>query len=243
MTWNDWLGLSVCNNNYYCRAGNFCPEKIFTNFSNTYYHWKKKHYHTISVGRNICWCKISQSCPPSPRPLEKRFLHVVQIGVWNLSPWTCTHMAGADIANIVNEAALHAARHKGASVTERDFEYAIERVIAGTLLYMYHVIVMWLSCDRPPTPGMEKKSNVMSPAERRVVVFHEAGHALTGWMLEHTDPIMKVSTCCYMHVHVHVHMCLLMLCMWIGKFLIFVISVHQIYQGHHHNYSKFSSIV
>lgn len=40
---------------------------------------------------------------------------------------------------------------------------------------------------------MEKKSNVMSPAERRVVAFHEAGHALTGWMLEHTDPVMKVS--------------------------------------------------
>ena len=55
---------------------------------------------------------------------------------------------------------------------------------------------------------MEKKSNVMSPAERRVVAFHEAGHALTGWMLEHTDPIMKVSTCSYMHVHVHVlHAC------------------------------------
>jgi hypothetical protein len=41
---------------------------------------------------------------------------------------------------------------------------------------------------------MEKKSNVMSPAERRVVAFHEAGHALTGWLLEHTDPIMKVSS-------------------------------------------------
>ena len=41
---------------------------------------------------------------------------------------------------------------------------------------------------------MEKKSNVMSPAERKVVAFHEAGHALTGWLLEHTDPIMKVSS-------------------------------------------------
>ena len=40
---------------------------------------------------------------------------------------------------------------------------------------------------------MEKKSNVMSPAERRVVAFHEAGHALAGWLLEHTDPVMKVS--------------------------------------------------
>ena len=48
-------------------------------------------------------------------------------------------------------------------------------------------------CDCHVTSGMEEKSNVMSPAERRVVVFHEAGHALTGWLLEHTDPIIKVS--------------------------------------------------
>ena len=83
---------------------------------------------------------------------------------------------------------------------------------------------------------MEKKSNVMSPAERRVVAFHEAGHALTGWMLEHTDPIMKVSTCSYMHVHVHVHVCLLCNALRIGKFVIFAVSVHQIYmyQDHHH---------
>jgi len=41
--------------------------------------------------------------------------------------------------------------------------------------------------------GMEKKSSTMTPAERKVVAFHEAGHTLTGWLLEHTDPIMKVS--------------------------------------------------
>jgi spastic paraplegia protein 7 len=52
----------------------------------------------------------------------------------SLSIHMLTHMVGADIANIVNEAALHAARYKGASVTERDFEYAIERVIIS---YMY----------------------------------------------------------------------------------------------------------
>ena len=39
---------------------------------------------------------------------------------------------------------------------------------------------------------MEKKSNMMTPEERRVVAYHEAGHALTGWLLEHTDPVMKV---------------------------------------------------
>ena len=70
---------------------------------------------------------------------------------------------------------------------------------------------------------MEKKSNVMSPAERRVVAFHEAGHALTGWMLEHTDPLMKVSTCSYMHVHVcyamHVDQ----------EIFDIVVSVHQIH--------------
>ena len=61
---------------------------------------------------------------------------------------------------------------------------------------------------------MEKKSNVMSPAERRVVAFHEAGHALTGWLLEHTDPIMKVSGCMYVYMNMcmitcnlHVHVC------------------------------------
>ena len=78
--------------------------------------------------------------------------------------------AGADIANIVNEAALHAARELGTKVTQKDFEYAIERVIAG----------------------MEKRSGVLSPEERRVIAYHEAGHALVGWLLEHTDPVLKV---------------------------------------------------
>ncbi len=40
--------------------------------------------------------------------------------------------------------------------------------------------------------GMEKKSHVMSPGERKIVAYHEAGHALVGWLLEHTDPVMKV---------------------------------------------------
>ncbi|XP_064399044.1 paraplegin-like [Halichondria panicea] len=79
--------------------------------------------------------------------------------------------SGADIANIVNEAALHAARYKKSGVREDDFEYAVERIIAG----------------------MEKKNHVMSCEERRIVAYHEAGHALVGWCLEHTDPIMKVS--------------------------------------------------
>ena len=77
---------------------------------------------------------------------------------------------GADIANIVNEAALHAARIKSSKVTENNFEYAIERVIAG----------------------MEKKNSTLSREEREVIAYHESGHALIGWLLEHTDPILKV---------------------------------------------------
>ena len=82
------------------------------------------------------------------------------------------YITGADIANIVNEAALHAAREVSGSVSEGDFEYAIERVIAG----------------------MEKKSAILTPEEKRVVAYHEAGHALVGWLLEHTDPILKVAS-------------------------------------------------
>ena len=43
--------------------------------------------------------------------------------------------------------------------------------------------------------GMEKKSNTLSPEERRVVAYHEAGHTLVGWLLEHTDPVLKVQSC------------------------------------------------
>ena len=52
---------------------------------------------------------------------------------------------------------------------------------------------------------MEKKSNVMSPAERKVVAFHKAGHALTRWLLEHTDPIMKVSSYYYDACDIYEH--------------------------------------
>ena len=91
------------------------------------------NYHTISLVGNFHWCKIFQSYPHTPRPSEKRFLWFkleVEISL-SLSLSTCIH-SGADIANIVNEATLHAARFKGAFVSERDFEYAIERIIAGT---------------------------------------------------------------------------------------------------------------
>jgi AFG3 family protein len=79
--------------------------------------------------------------------------------------------SGADIANVCNEAALIAARHNADSVAEKHFEAAIERVIAG----------------------LERKSRVLSPEEKKTVAYHEAGHAVAGWYLEHADPLLKVS--------------------------------------------------
>lgn len=79
--------------------------------------------------------------------------------------------SGADIANLCNEAALIAGRFSSSSVEMKHFEQAIERVIAG----------------------LEKKSRVLSKTERKVVAYHEAGHAVAGWFLEHADPLLKVS--------------------------------------------------
>ncbi|CAG9112479.1 AFG3-like protein 2 [Plutella xylostella] len=78
---------------------------------------------------------------------------------------------GADIANVCNEAALIAARELGTDISLKNFEAAIERVVAG----------------------MEKKSNVLQPEERKIVAYHEAGHAVAGWFLQHADPLLKVS--------------------------------------------------
>jgi len=78
---------------------------------------------------------------------------------------------GADIANVCNEAALIAARELSQSIVMKHFEAAIERVVAG----------------------MEKKTNVLQPEEKRTVAYHEAGHAVAGWFLEHADPLLKVS--------------------------------------------------
>ncbi|KAF6819816.1 ATP-dependent metallopeptidase HflB [Colletotrichum sojae] len=79
--------------------------------------------------------------------------------------------SGADIANAVNEAALIAARANAESVELVHFEQAIERVIGG----------------------LERKSLVLNPTEKRTVAYHEAGHAICGWYLEHADPLLKVS--------------------------------------------------
>lgn len=79
--------------------------------------------------------------------------------------------SGADIANVVNEAALIAARNEAPLVELEHFEYAIERVIAG----------------------LEKKSRVLVPEKKRIVAYHEAGHAVCGWYLKYADPLVKVS--------------------------------------------------
>jgi len=79
--------------------------------------------------------------------------------------------AGAELANVVNEAALLAARKDKKQVFEEDFEQAIDRVIGG----------------------LELKSRVMSDKERRVVAFHEVGHALAASLLEHADPVHRIT--------------------------------------------------
>ncbi|MEX1213152.1 MAG: ATP-dependent zinc metalloprotease FtsH [Balneolaceae bacterium] len=79
--------------------------------------------------------------------------------------------AGAELANLCNEAALLAARRDKKAVEMEDFQDAIERVVAG----------------------LEKKNKLISPNERRIVAYHESGHAIVGWFLEHTDPVLKVS--------------------------------------------------
>jgi len=79
--------------------------------------------------------------------------------------------AGADIANICNEAALIAARNGKSAVDLNDFNDAIDRVIGG----------------------LEKKSKIISPEEKKVIAYHEAGHAVSGWYLEHAYPLVKVT--------------------------------------------------
>ena len=79
--------------------------------------------------------------------------------------------SGADLANVMNEAALLAARRKAQSVTLKDFEVAMERVVAG----------------------LEKKSRVMNEQERKTVAYHESGHALVAGLVPNADPVSKIS--------------------------------------------------
>ncbi|MEC7851441.1 MAG: ATP-dependent zinc metalloprotease FtsH [Bacteroidota bacterium] len=92
------------------------------------------------------------------------------VNVKNLAAQT-PGFAGAEIANVCNESALIAARKNKKSIEMSDFQDAIDRVIGG----------------------LEKKNKIISPEEKKIVAYHEAGHAVAGWYLEHADPLVKVS--------------------------------------------------
>ena len=79
--------------------------------------------------------------------------------------------SGADIANVCNEAALTAARKGKNDIDNKDFSDAVDRVVGG----------------------IERKKTIMSPQEKRLTAFHEAGHAVAGWLLPGCDPVLKVS--------------------------------------------------
>ncbi|WP_299159711.1 ATP-dependent zinc metalloprotease FtsH [uncultured Tenacibaculum sp.] len=79
--------------------------------------------------------------------------------------------SGADIANLCNEAALIAARNNKEAIEHQDFLDAVDRIVGG----------------------LEKKNKVITPKEKKVIAFHEAGHATVSWMLEHAAPLVKVT--------------------------------------------------
>jgi AFG3 family protein len=79
--------------------------------------------------------------------------------------------SGADIANVCNEAALIAARHDKKMIEKQDFLDAVDRVVGG----------------------LEKKNKLITPSEKKVIAFHEAGHALVSWLLEYAHPLVKVT--------------------------------------------------
>jgi len=92
------------------------------------------------------------------------------VNIKNLAAQT-PGFAGAEIANVCNESALIAARKDKTSIEMDDFQDAIDRVIGG----------------------LEKKNKIISPEEKKIVAYHEAGHAVAGWYLKHADPLVKVS--------------------------------------------------
>ena len=79
--------------------------------------------------------------------------------------------SGADIANVCNESALIAARKNKKKVDRQDFLDAVDRIVGG----------------------LEKKSKIITPDEKKTIAFHEAGHATVSWMLEHAAPLVKVT--------------------------------------------------
>lgn len=115
------------------------------------------------------------------RPDLKGRQQIFQVHLKNItiskevSPETLSEMtpgfAGAEIANVCNEAALIAARRGKDAVDMEDFNYALDKVIGG----------------------LEKKSKLIAPHEKEIIAYHEAGHAICGWFLEHASPLVKVT--------------------------------------------------
>ncbi len=114
---------------------------------------------------------------PDLKSREQIFkVHLKAIKVGNeISNITLAEMtpgfSGADIANICNEAALVAARNDKKSVDMISFNYALDRVIGG----------------------IEKKTKLIAPKEKKIIAYHEAGHAICGWFLENASPLVKVT--------------------------------------------------
>ena len=114
-----------------------------------------------------------------PDVVGREAIFKVHLGVIKISETLDIHklaeqtpgFAGADIANVCNEAALIAARKDKLAVDMSDFQDAIDRVIGG----------------------LEKKNKIISPEEKEVIAYHEAGHAICGWFLEHAYPLLKVT--------------------------------------------------
>lgn len=98
------------------------------------------------------------------KPLEK-LVNIEQVAA------NTTGFSGADLRNVVNEAAIFAARANQKEVTRRDFDQAIEKVLLGP----------------------ERKSRILSDDEKEITAYHEAGHAIVARVLKHTDPVHKVS--------------------------------------------------
>ncbi len=105
----------------------------------------------------------------------KVHLKTIKVDLTTLDAFTLAEMtpgfAGAEIANVCNEAALIAARRNKSSIELEDFNYALDKVIGG----------------------LEKKNKLINPEEKEIIAYHEAGHAICGWFLEHASPLVKVT--------------------------------------------------
>ena len=115
---------------------------------------------------------MSETLTVSPIPSDRRVEIPTHDFIRPLSPLPHTPgFSGADIANVCNEAALTAARKNKTEIDRQDFLDAVDRIIGG----------------------LERKSSILTPAEKKTTAYHEAGHATVGWLLPYSDPVFKVS--------------------------------------------------